>query len=242
MSEKNWIPDSFEFPEILEERESYVDRCSHIKEVAIFPNDLVILPFEWMPLKVSDPAAKQMLDEAEKDEIYLGVGLQEKGEKALPAVGSIGVGADIAEIDKKSVRGTYLVTLRGVIRFIIDEYVETDRPYPVARITFFEDNRKMNKWEREMYPKFADELRALMTQFNKQFGKYRHLDNLADTIENRQLEAHSFFLWFLFAPVPQEIRQTLLEARSTVQRTYLLNRQIERAMGRLKKTTPASFN
>lgn len=236
MSDKNWLGDAdLSWDKLLEKQVTYVDRCAHIKEVAIFPNDLMILPFEQTRLSFSDPNAKRLFDDVLKGGIHLGIGLREKGDNALPAVGSIGVGADIVEKDGKRQLTTKGVEIRGVVRFIIDEYIETDKPYPIARITFFEDAQITNELEKRMFSDEADRLRTLMRQFCRRFGQYRHLDNLANTIENRDLQMYSFFFWFLFAPVPQDIRQPLLEMRSTVQRIFVLNGQLERTIARAKK-------
>jgi len=242
MSNKKWLPDDYEFDEIIEEKESYVDKCSHIKEVAIYPQELVILPYEWMTLKISDAASKQLFEEVKKDEMYLGIGEQLSGEKALPAVGSIGVGADIEEIDKESLGNTHVVKIRGVVRFQINEYIETDKPYPVARITFFEDDKITHPGEKKMLPEMFIQLRELMRQFNRLVGKHKHLENLSDMMNKKYLEEYSFFYWTCVATLPPELRKMLLEMRSTVRRTYCLNRQIERALKRIKKIKPAGLN
>lgn len=243
MGDKNWMPDfDFEFPEIIEERESYVEKCRDIKEVAIFPHDLLITPFEFMTLQVSDPKLKQMLDDADKDEVYPGMGFREKDEKALPAVGSIGVGFDIDEIDKKSVRGTYIVKIRGVVRFTLDEYLETDKSYSVARITFFEDERPENKVEREMLPGLQRELKELLGIYNRKLGRWRHMDDASQRLDDKYMEAWSFFFWFIFAPVPMKLRNMLLETRSTVKRLYLLTNHMKRVLPRLDSTTSSKFN
>jgi Lon protease-like protein len=242
MSNKNWLPGDYDFDEILEEKESYVDKCSHIKEVAIYPQELVVLPYEWMTLKISDPSAKQLFEDVESDEVYLGIGEQIKGEKALPVVGSIGVGADVEEIDKKSLGNAHLVKIRGVVRFRIDEYVETDKPYAVARITFFEDDKITNPNEKQMLPEMFIQLRELMRQYNRLAGKHKHLENLPDMMKKKYLEEYSFFYWVFAAELTPELRKMLLEMRSTVQRAYCLNRQIERVIKRIKKTKPAGLN
>jgi Lon protease-like protein len=242
MSKKNWIPEEFEFDEFIEEKESYVDKCSHIKEVGIYPNELVTLPYEWMTLKVSDANYQKLFEDVEADEVYLGIGEQEKGEKALPAVGSIGVGADVEEIDKQSLSDAHLVKIRGVVRFRIDEYIETDKPYPVARITFFEDDAITDMKEKKMRPEMFKQLQELMRQYNRLAGKHKHLENLADMMNQKYLEEYSFFYWIFAADLTQELRKMLLEMHSTVQRTYCLNRQLERALERIKKIKPAKFN
>lgn len=245
MSEKNWMPEEFEFDEfeeIFEEKETLLGNVRHIKEIPICTQETVVLPYEKSSLKVSEAVIKRMISDVEKSEILLGIVEREKGETILPAVGSIGVAADIEEDGDKLSGKSQIVKIQGIVRFTIDEYVETDKPYPVARITFFEDDKIKSKWEKQMHPVYADELRKLMKQFCRLVGKYRHMDDHADTIKNEDIMMYSFFFWFLFAPVPQEIRRTLIEVRSTVQRTFLLNRHLERVIKRIKKTKRSHFN
>ena len=240
MSEEK-MSDDFEFPEFIEEKISYLDKLKNITEVAIYPQELVVLPYETMTLKVTDANFQQLLSDSKGDDAHLGIAPQLKG-GGLPAIGSIGVGADVEEINPMLGK-THLVKIRGVVRFTIDEYIETDKPYPMARITFFEDDAKPKPGEKEFRSVLFEELRELMGEYNRNHGKYKHLENLADSLKEKHLEAYSFFFWIAcFSSMPAELRETLLRSRSTANRTYVLNRQLERTLAKLDKIKPANLN
>ena len=238
--------DDFGFDETIEVRENYVENCRHIKQVGIYPNDLVVLPFEWMTLKISGAKYQQLFEDARKDDpsdpVYLGVGEQPRGEKGLPAVGSVGVAANIKSIDKESLGTTHLVEIYGVVRFRIDEYVETNKPYPVARVTFFQDDPPKSQAEKDLRPQMFKDLYHSMTEFHRLAGKYKHMENISDMMEERFLEEYSFFYWKFVSELTPEMRKFVLKINSTVERTYCLNRQIQRVLERLRKTKPAGLN
>lgn len=240
MSKKDTFED-FEFPEFIEENTSYLDKLTHIKEVAIFPQELVVLPYEWMTLKVTDANFQKLLSDAKGNEVYLGIVPQLKG-GGLPPVGSIGVGADVEEINPMLGK-THIVKIRGVVRFTIDEYVETNKPYPMARVTFFEDDEKEKPGEKEFRAMVLNELRELIGEYNRNHGKHAHLGDFNHYIEDKHLEPLSFFFWTMcFSPIPAEIREIVLKIRSTVQRTYVLNRQLPRTLKKLDKIKQSRSN
>lgn len=231
----------FEFDEFIEEKETLLGNVSHIKEIPICRQPLIVLPYEWMHLEISDPNIQQMLTDVEKRESLFGIIEKSADEVALPAVGTIGVAADIEEITKTGYANLQLVKIQGIVRFTIDEYVETDEPYPVARITFFEDNENTTNFEKVNLPVLGNRLRKLMKELCRLEGKYRHLDDYADTIKDEDLQSYSFFFWFIFLP-PAQLRKLLIEMDSTVQRLFVLTRHIERVIQRLKGNKPTRFN
>lgn len=240
MSEKDTFED-FEFPEFIEEKTSYLDKLKHIKEVGVFPQELVILPNEWMTLKVTDANYQKLLADAMNDEAYLGIVPQLK-DGTLPPVGSIGVGADVEDINPMLGK-THIVKIRGVVRFTIDEYVETDKPYPMAQVTFFEDDEKEKPGEKELRAQLLNELRELIGEYNRNHGKYPHLGDFNHYIEDKYLETLSFFFWTMcFSPIPAQIREIVLKIRSTVQRTFILNRQLPRTLKKLDKIKQSRSN
>lgn len=240
MSEKTSSED-FEFPEFIEEKTSYLDQLTDIKVVGVYPQELVVLPNEWMTLQVTEPNAQKLMADTEAEDINLGIVPMAKG-GGLPPVGSIGVGADI-ENNNQMLGKLHLVKIRGVVRFKIDEYVDLGKKYPMARITFFEDDEETEQ-ETQVRPQFLAELRELVDEFLEKHGK-KHIPsgNLAAGIKDKYLEGVSFFFWTLIVkPIPAELRTMLLKIRSTVERTYLLNQHLRRTLDRLDKIKQANSN
>src|SRR5207237_9737185 len=117
-----------ECDDTAEARRSYLDAVAHIKELGILPQKEVVMPYEMMTIGVTDAVSKGLIADAKKEEINLGIVEQIEGEKGLmPPVGSIGVGANILEIND-FLGAKQLVKLDGIIRFTIDKYVNTDKP------------------------------------------------------------------------------------------------------------------
>lgn len=241
MSEEN-TAEEFEFEEIIEEGKTRLEYVEHLEVIPIIPQKLVIYPYENMKTPVGDAVLKRLCDEIKKADGLIGMVEADAEDGGLPPVGTIGVGADVISVDRKLLgKENYHVHLQGYIRFTIDEYVETDEPYALARVTFFEDDPPTEK-EKKLLPQFCQEFRHLLRELNKLAGIFKILKITSDEFKDEYAELFSFACWFCFKPIPPEIRKMIIEERSTLTRLYLLNRQIERTIKRVKKSRPARWN
>jgi len=239
MSEQQ-APEDFEFDEIIEEDLTLLESVSHITEIPICLQKLVVFPFEEMTLRISDPVVQQMIadiEDEEEAEMMLGI-VAPAADGHLPPVGTIGVAADIEEVITTGYGNLQLVRVQGFIRYRIEEYVETDKLYPVARVSYFEDDPDTPA-EKLLRSKLVAELREIMKQITPQ-DKLRKVV-LNAVITEKSLHIASFYLWHHSTLIP-EVRQRIIELRSTCVRTRVLNEQFKKVIEDKKKTGPANLN
>ena len=241
MNEEN-TGEEFEFDEIIEERDrTRIEFVGQFHEIPVCSNSIFVLPFMDMTLHVRDEKLKAAAAYCEKYEIPLGL-VTETKDGGLPPAGTVGVACEVVGIDRKTLGETHLVEVHGYIRFTIDEYLESEgEPYKRARITFFEDDEPTIE-ERKMLPEIGNEFRRLMREYARLMPKKKRLLRTVEQMGDEGLYIYSFYFWELLKPLPQEIRQVLIELRSYVKRTYCFNEELERVVEKAKKRIPATFN
>jgi Lon protease-like protein len=113
----------------------------------------------------------------------------------------------------------------GIIRYRIEEYLERGDPYLVARVTFFEDeeddNELLRSSSREVAETFTRIARAVRTINDERAS----LPDITDT-EPQQLS----FLVAAAMEVDSDLKQELLEMRSTSERLRRLRDMLARAV------------
>jgi Lon protease-like protein len=213
-----------ESPELIDEDE---DEAYEPEDIPIYPQELVVFPFENMKLRITDPVALQMFDEAKIDEEkVVGITYKSPETEGLPPPGSIGVAAYVNKFMKIGPNLGF-VEIGGVLRYEIDEYLETDKPYPVARVNYFDDDKET---EAEAFKeKLVRDLHATLQRIvdNSPSAKNRfHLDNV---FTPAKAEMYSFLFWW-WHKLKADVRLFFLEMRSTHTRLYLLIDALERGI------------
>lgn len=242
MSDKSEIHDT-EFPELIGARRTLLPELSNVEELAIYPQETIVLPFETMTLEITDERAQKLFQTAHDLEKYVGIVYQPKDEDGLPAPGSIGVAALVKEVTKTGFGNLRLFWIRGHIRFRLDEYVETDQPYPVAKITFFEDED--DEWQEKQIPRQLAELQELLRECLKRgragVPPQINVQQLPETITFYDSETYSFFFW-VWVRLKPEVRQFLISLRSTYERLVCLNNQFRTGLDETQPEHDARFN
>jgi Lon protease-like protein len=118
------------------------EEVRHITQLPIFIWSEVLLPYDT-PLKavhIDKPADRQLLADITFGERFFGVTNKHLTEKktGLPIINSVGTIAALVESNTFG-GGDSNIEIRGVSRYRIARFVETDKPYPVAEIIFFND-------------------------------------------------------------------------------------------------------
>lgn len=240
MNEENDFEDfDFSFDELMG-KETRIGNARHIKQLPIFPSEIVVLPYERMTLEVADPILQKMCDDVQRAESLIGISYQPKGSSATPAPGTIGVAAQIQEIIRATHGNLYLVKIEGIVRYKTAQYVEGEKPYPVATINYFED--KDDKKHRRMYPQLVAEFKSLMKRYTREWceGNPQKL-RTADSFEPDGATIYSWLFWRYF-PLPPDARVLVLNIRSTAQRLSVFNSQFRKKLDWLKDVPKNSNN
>jgi len=197
------------------------DKKDFPKEIAIFPlSNAIFFPNTVLPLNIFEPRYKKMTEDALSNNKLIGM-VQTKNYKNVikPEVFNVGCLGKI-ESHSKTVDGRYLINLTGLIRFKIIDELKTDLPYRKFKVSYedyLEDLEKI---------KFLDKINIIdLIDKTRKFFKIHQLSTdwkVVEKVEPNQL-VNSLSM---ICPFSVSEKQTLLEAKSLIERTNLINQII----------------
>ncbi len=202
------------------------DMVSGVSELPLFPLAVVLFPGVPLPLHIFEPRYRQMLEDIQAGDSLFGLSYFDASTstREMPAVGSIGCVARVTDTQTFSDGRSNILTV-GLIRYRIEEYVERGDPYLVVRVSYLEDEAEdaeaLQERSREVAETFTRIARAVRTINDER----ANLPNISDTEPER--------LSFLVAAameVEPEVKQELLELRSTSERLRRLRDILARAV------------
>jgi Lon protease-like protein len=197
-----------------------------VKDLPIFPLSIVLFPGVPLPLHIFEQRYRQMLNDIRVSNNLFGISYFDvsTSEQEVPPAGHIGCVAEVSETQTLPDGRSNILTV-GVIRYRIEEYVERGDPYLVARVNFFEDeeddNELLRNSSREVAETFTRIARAVRTINDERAS----LPDISDT-EPQQLS----FLVAAAMEVDTDLKQELLEMRSTSERLRRLRDMLARAV------------
>lgn len=117
------------------------DPPEEVRDITVLPIyvwDNVLLPFVTETVRVKEPHCRKMVADLAVGESYFGMVYRwmRDRETGLPYINATGCIAKLL-----SNRFNRKIEIKGMARFRIVKYLETDKPYPVAEIKFFEEER-----------------------------------------------------------------------------------------------------
>jgi len=202
------------------------DKVSGLRELPLFPLPVVLFPGVPLPLHIFEPRYRQMLLDIRlgKDVFGLVYFDSSASENETPPVGHIGCVAEVTETQTLPDGRSNILTL-GVIRFLIESYVERGDPYLVAQVSYFEDYEEdqdflsgPSKEVAETFTRIAQAVRTINDE-------RATLPDISDT-EPQRLS----FLVAAAIEIDAEVKQELLELRSTSERLERLRSMLNVAV------------
>jgi ATP-dependent Lon protease len=206
----------------------HFDKIRGIDELPLFPLPVVLFPGAPLPLHIFEPRYRKMLRDVRASNNLFGVSYFEASasEYARPPLGHVGCVAEVVEVQPLPDGRSNILTV-GLIRYQTIEYVESDEPYLIARVQFFEDDeeedeallRERAREVSELFLRIARAVRILNDE------SARELTEIPETDPER--------LSFLIASaidLEGEIKQELLEMRSTLKRLERLHEMLAQAV------------
>lgn len=203
-----------------------MDRVRGVRELPLFPLPVVLFPGVPLPLHIFEPRYREMLADIRIGNNLFGISYFDSSvsEKELPPIGHVGCVAEVTE-EQALPDGRSNVLTIGLIRFRIEEYVENDSPYLMARVSFFEDQEEddeaVEDRSREVAETFTRIARAVRTLNDER----ANLPDISDT-EPQRLS----FLVAAAMEIDTDVKQELLELRSTGERLRRLRDMLVRAV------------
>jgi ATP-dependent Lon protease len=205
-----------------------IDRLMGGRELPLFPLPVVLFPGVPMPLHVFEPRYRQMLADIRVRDNLFGLSYFDQSAGALedrPPIGHVGCVAEVTEVQPLP-DGRFNILTIGLIRYRIESYLERGDPYLLAEVSLFEDEAEdeelLKGRAREVTEIFLRIARAVRVLNDERAA----LPDLPETEPER--------LSFLIAAavdLEAQLKQELLELRSTAERLERLRDLLTRAVG-----------
>jgi ATP-dependent Lon protease len=202
------------------------DKVTGVSELPIFPLALVLFPGVPLPLHIFEPRYRQMLNDVRAGNSLFGVSYYDAStaEQETPAPGHVGCVAEVTETQTMPDGRSNILTV-GIIRYRLEEYVERDDPYLLARVSYFEDDEEdatlLSENARDVAETFTRIARAVRAINDER----ANLPDISDT-EPQRLS----FLVAAAMEVDTDVKQDLLELRSTSERLDRLRNMLGHAV------------
>ena len=207
-----------------------LDKMRDVRQLPLFPLPVALFPGTPLPLHIFEPRYRQMLKDIKITNGLFGIPFFDAGESAenRPPIGTVGCVAELRD-DQKTEDGRSNILTVGVVRFRIEDYVETGDPYLVSEVSYFEDEEEdaellepRARAVKELFLRVAKAVRELA-------GETVELPDLPD-ITPAQLS------FFVAASVDFEtkLKYDLLETRSTAERLKRLYELLSQAVNQVE--------
>ena len=206
------------------------EKVGPLKNIAVFPLPLVLLPGEVLPLHIFEPRYRQMLSDIEGERNIFGLSLFEPAEGfgERPEPGSIGCVAEVREVQPMPDGRSNILT-QGLIRYSILDYVDLGMPYLTAEVRVFEDDEEdeatLENASNEVFDLFERVAKAAFDLSGNR-GKLPE-------IQRSEPERLSFVVTAAFN-LENETKYELLKMTSTLERFSRLKTILDAAVGRME--------
>ncbi|HSS20741.1 MAG TPA: LON peptidase substrate-binding domain-containing protein [Pyrinomonadaceae bacterium] len=202
------------------------EMVSGVSQLPLFPLAVVLFPGVPLPLHIFEPRYRQMLTDIQASNGLFGLSFFDAtiSDREAPLVGSVGCVAKVNEAHMFPDGRSNIISV-GVIRYHIEGYVESEHPYLVADVSYFEDEADDTDELRESSQEVADTFSRIARAVRTINDERTNLPNISDTEPE-----HLSHLVAAAVEVDVEVKQELLELRSTSERLRRLRDILVRAV------------
>jgi len=207
------------------------EKVDGIKQLALFPLPLVLLPNELLPLHIFEPRYRQMLRDIALTGNIFGLSYFDPKESFAekPAIGTVGCAAEIREIQTTPDERSNILTA-GIIRYRLLSYVDLGKSYFTAEVVFFEDVDE----EESILKPISDELFELFKRVARAAFDLSGNRGRPPEIQQAEPEQLSFFITAAFN-LDNALKYRLLEMVSTTERLRRLRGILNQAVGKMEE-------
>jgi Lon protease-like protein len=208
------------------------ERVLGVKHLPIFPLPVVLFPNELMPLHIFEPRYRKMLKDIQISNNLFGISYfnSEETELTKPEIGSIGCVTEVREAQQLEDGRSNILTI-GIIRYEIEDYIDSDEPYLIAQVSFFEDFEEDNEILRPLADKVFEFFKRVAAAAQELSGHAGQLPELP--------QAEPQMLSFLVAAafnLPNEIKTQFLQTRSTIERLDKMEDILKQAVEQIEES------
>lgn len=180
-----------------------------MERLGLFPLQIVLFPESVFPLHIFEEKYKELINKCLADKTPFGINLS-----VSTKIYNVGCSAQILDVVKKDEKGNLDITVRGIRRYSMDEFEESENKYLVADVEFFDDTDK--ELDKRLFDKTIEE-----------FNKIAEFVNSIKIEKISQSEISKIYPSYLIAQkagLTLAQRQELLEMKSENKRlSYLLD-------------------
>lgn len=208
------------------------ERVIGLKSLPIFPLPLVLFPNELLPLHIFEPRYRRMLKDVQLGNSLFGVSYFDSAEMdwEKPEIGSIGCVTEVREVQTMDDGRSNILTI-GVIRYEIEDYIDSDEPYLVAEVSFFEDFEEDKKIIEPLADKVFELFKRVAAAAQELSGQTARLPELPQA----EPQTLSFLVAAAFN-LPNEVKSQLLQIRSTVERLDKMEDILQQAVVQVEES------
>ncbi len=203
-----------------------MEKVRGVRELPLFPLPTVLFPGVPLPLHIFEPRYRQMLNDIRVSNNLFGLSYFDSStsEKEIPPAGHVGCVAEVTEAQALPDGRSNILTI-GLIRYQVESYVERGDPYLVARISFFEDEQEPDELIKESSQEVAETFTRIARAVRIINDERTSLPDISDT-EPQRLS----FLVAAAMEIEPDVKQVLLELRSTSERLWRLRNMLQGAV------------
>ncbi len=203
-----------------------MERVRGVRELPLFPLPVVLFPGVPLPLHIFEPRYRQMLSDIKVSNNFFGLSYFDAStaDTELPPAGHVGCVAEVTETQALPDGRSNILTI-GLIRYRVEGYVERGDPYLVAQVSFFEDQEESDEMLGESSRNVAETFTRIARAVRIINDERANLPDISDT-EPQRLS----FLVAAAMEIDAELKQELLELRSTSERLQRLSDMLARAV------------
>jgi Lon protease-like protein len=203
-----------------------LDRVRGVRELPLFPLQVVLFPGVPLPLHIFEPRYRRMLEDIQLRDNLFGLSYFDlsTSESSVPPVGHVGCVAEVTEVQPMP-DGRFNILTVGLIRYRVEAYLEHGDPYLVGAVSFFEDEEE----DKEVLARGAQEVSTLFQRIALAVriinDERASLPEIPD-VDPEQLS----FLVAAAMEIDTQVKIELLETRSTSERLKRLRDFLARAL------------
>jgi Lon protease-like protein len=203
-----------------------LDRVRDVIELPLFPLAIVLFPGTPVPLHIFEDRYKKMLEDVRASNNLFGLSYfdAEASGLDLPPAGHVGCVADVREMQELT-DGRSNVLSVGLIRYRVEGYKETEAPYLVGRVSFFEDEEE----DADLLSSRAQTVTALFMRIARAVRVLNDERAALPTLPDTEPEQLSFLVASAM-DLELSVKQEMLELRYTSERLKRLHDLLSRAV------------
>ena len=181
------------------------------KVIPVFPlSNFIMFPNTSVPLNIFEPRYIEMINDSMRSEKLIGMIQPKKtgDKKIIPALHKVGCLGKIKTFQETE-SGTFLIELKGIIRFSILNEIQSDKKYRLCEVDYENFKHDLNNKPENI--KFSD-LELIFKDLKSLFEKKGFIINWK-ALEKQSLD-ETINALAMASPFSLEEKQVLLEARN----------------------------